>query len=44
MFVMILYMPGGLVGAVNSARDRLTTGWTNHKQELAKLLPTRKDL
>ena len=41
MFVMILYMPGGLVGAVKSARERLTMRWADRKQEPAKPLPAR---
>jgi branched-chain amino acid transport system permease protein len=44
MFVMILYMPGGLVGAVKSTRERITTAWTNRKRALTKAVAARKDL
>jgi branched-chain amino acid transport system permease protein len=44
MFVMILYMPSGLVGAANSTRERITTAWANRKRALTKAVAARKDL
>jgi len=44
MFVMILYMPGGLVGAARSTRERINTAWANRKGSLTKALAARKDL
>lgn len=44
MFLLILYMPGGLVGAATSARERLAAAWESRKPSPDKALAARKDL
>lgn len=44
MFLMILYMPGGLVGAATSTKNRLAELWERRKIAPGKALAARKDL